>query len=30
MGALGLASPWVSFHDLWTSRRAVPDDASAT
>jgi uncharacterized membrane protein YbhN (UPF0104 family) len=27
MGALGLASPWVSFHDLWTARQGVPDDA---
>ncbi|MBC7977204.1 MAG: flippase-like domain-containing protein [Myxococcales bacterium] len=30
MGALGLASPWVSFHDLWTARRVAPDaEASA-
>ena len=29
MGALGLASPWVSFHDLWTSRQVAPDDAPA-
>ncbi|HEY0476462.1 MAG TPA: lysylphosphatidylglycerol synthase transmembrane domain-containing protein [Kofleriaceae bacterium] len=27
MGALGLASPWVSFHDLWSARQ-VPGDAS--
>jgi uncharacterized membrane protein YbhN (UPF0104 family) len=27
MGALGLASPWVSFHDLWTARSVVPDGA---
>jgi uncharacterized protein (TIRG00374 family) len=25
MGGLGLASPWVSFHDLWAARKA-PDD----
>ncbi|HEY5927370.1 MAG TPA: lysylphosphatidylglycerol synthase transmembrane domain-containing protein [Kofleriaceae bacterium] len=24
-GALGLATRWVSFHDLWTARRADPD-----
>jgi hypothetical protein len=24
-GALGLATPWVSFHDLWTARRADPE-----
>lgn len=24
MGALGLATPWVSFHDLWTARKAPP------
>jgi len=29
MGALGLASPWVSFHDLWTSRKVAPDEAPA-
>jgi uncharacterized protein (TIRG00374 family) len=33
MGGLGLASPWVSFHDLWTSRKVAPaaeasDDAA--
>lgn len=28
MGALGLASPWVSFHDLWAARKASPDDAA--
>jgi hypothetical protein len=27
MGALGLASPWVSFHDLWGARKVAPDDA---
>ncbi len=27
MGALGLASPWVSFHDLWTARSVAPDAA---
>jgi uncharacterized protein (TIRG00374 family) len=26
MGALGLASPWVSFHDLWRARKAVAED----
>lgn len=26
MGALGLASPWVSFHDLWSARKVAPDD----
>jgi uncharacterized protein (TIRG00374 family) len=25
MGAIGLATPWVSFHDLWSARRAEPD-----
>jgi hypothetical protein len=24
MGALGLASPWVSFHDLWSARKVAP------
>jgi len=24
MGGLGLASPWVSFHDLWTARKVAP------
>jgi uncharacterized protein (TIRG00374 family) len=28
MGALGLASPWVSFHDLWAARKPPPDDAA--
>jgi uncharacterized protein (TIRG00374 family) len=28
MGALGLATPWVSFHDLWSARKAAPDDAA--
>jgi uncharacterized protein (TIRG00374 family) len=23
MGALGLASPWVSFHDLWSARKVI-------
>jgi uncharacterized protein (TIRG00374 family) len=28
MGAIGLATPWVSFHDLWTARKvAAGDDA---
>jgi uncharacterized membrane protein YbhN (UPF0104 family) len=27
MGALGLASPWVSFHDLWVARKVTSDDA---
>jgi glycosyltransferase 2 family protein len=26
MGALGLATPWVSFHDLWSAREVDPDD----
>jgi uncharacterized protein (TIRG00374 family) len=26
MGGLGLASPWVSFHDLWTARKAPPGE----
>jgi uncharacterized protein (TIRG00374 family) len=26
MGALGLASPWVSFHDLWAARKPPPAD----
>jgi uncharacterized membrane protein YbhN (UPF0104 family) len=26
MGALGLASPWVSFHDLWSARKVAADD----
>jgi glycosyltransferase 2 family protein len=26
MGALGLASPWVSFHDLWSARKVVADE----
>jgi uncharacterized protein (TIRG00374 family) len=25
MGALGLASPWVSFHDLWSARKVVAE-----
>jgi len=29
MGALGLASPWVSFHDLWSARQVEPDVAVA-
>src|SRR5262245_45584975 len=29
MGALGLASPWVSFHDLWRARKVVADDEPA-
>jgi hypothetical protein len=29
MGALGLASPWVSFHDLWSARTVAPDDTAA-
>jgi len=27
MGALGLATPWVSFDDLWSARKIAPDDA---
>ena len=26
MGALGLATPWVSFHDLWSARKVAPED----
>jgi glycosyltransferase 2 family protein len=29
MGALGLASPWVSFHDLWRARKVVTEDEPA-
>jgi glycosyltransferase 2 family protein len=29
MGALGLASPWVSFHDFWRARKAVAEDEPA-
>ena len=29
MGLLALASPWVSFHDLWAARRSPPDDDGA-
>jgi glycosyltransferase 2 family protein len=28
MGALGIASPWVSFHDLWSARKVAPDDGA--
>jgi uncharacterized protein (TIRG00374 family) len=28
MGALGLATPWVSFHDLWSARTPAPDEAA--
>lgn len=28
-GALGLATPWVSFHDLWTARKVAPGAAAA-
>jgi hypothetical protein len=27
-GAIGLATPWVSFHDLWTARAPVSSEAS--
>ncbi len=27
MGAIGLATPWVSFHDLRAARKLAPDDA---
>ncbi len=27
-GALGLATPWVSFHDLWTAREKTGDTAT--
>jgi uncharacterized protein (TIRG00374 family) len=26
MGGLGLAPPWVSFHDLWSARKVAADD----
>lgn len=29
MGALGLATPWVSFHDLWSARKVVVEDEPA-
>jgi hypothetical protein len=29
MGGLALASPWVSFHDLWRARTVTTDDAAA-
>jgi uncharacterized membrane protein YbhN (UPF0104 family) len=29
MGLLGLATPWVSFHDLWAARKPPPDDGGA-
>ena len=29
MGGLGLASPWVSFHDLWSARKPAPADDSS-
>jgi len=29
MGAIGLATPWVSFHDLWTARTPAGDSAAA-
>ena len=28
MGGLGLASPWVSFHDLWSARKVAPGVAT--
>ncbi|HEU4731847.1 MAG TPA: lysylphosphatidylglycerol synthase transmembrane domain-containing protein [Kofleriaceae bacterium] len=27
MGAIGLATPWVSFHDLWSARKVTSDEA---
>ena len=30
MGALGLASPWVSFHDLWSARKVASDDVDGS
>jgi uncharacterized membrane protein YbhN (UPF0104 family) len=30
MGVLGLASPWVSFHDLWAARKMTPDSDSSS
>jgi uncharacterized membrane protein YbhN (UPF0104 family) len=30
MGLLGLATPWVSFHDLWAARKAPPGDTTAS
>jgi uncharacterized protein (TIRG00374 family) len=29
MGVLGLATPWVSVHDLWAARRAPADEVGA-
>lgn len=29
MGALGLASPWVSVHDLWAARKPPPGDGGS-
>jgi hypothetical protein len=29
MGGLGLASPWVSFHDLWTARKVAPQPVTS-
>jgi hypothetical protein len=29
MGALGLATPWMSFHDLWSARQVARDDRQA-
>jgi glycosyltransferase 2 family protein len=29
MGALGLATPWVSFHDLWSARKTAAEDCAA-
>ncbi|HET7503705.1 MAG TPA: lysylphosphatidylglycerol synthase transmembrane domain-containing protein [Kofleriaceae bacterium] len=26
MGAIGLATPWVSFHDLWSARKVASED----
>jgi uncharacterized protein (TIRG00374 family) len=30
MGGLGLATPWVSFHDLWSARKVSADDGEPT
>lgn len=29
MGAIGLATPWVSFHDLWSARKVSLEDSTA-
>jgi hypothetical protein len=29
MGALGLATPWVSIHEMWTARKVAPEEATS-